>query len=262
MLVEELASRGFVVVTVDHTYEAPEVEFPGGRVEVQALPELDPLALSHAMIQTRVRDTRFVLDQLTGLAAGRNPDAEHRRLPGGLPGALDLSRVGMFGHSAGGFTAAETMLADRRVDAGADLDGSMAYSFSANDLGEVTRRGLDRPFLLMGAGLSDGAPHTHVDARDWNAFWANSTGWRLDLYVARGEHFTFTDYLPILPQLDAAFDLPAGLVEESIGSVDPARTTSSLRAYLSAFFDRHLRGLPQPLLDGPSARHPDVSFVR
>jgi predicted dienelactone hydrolase len=30
-LVQDLASRGYVVVTIDHTYEASEVGFPGGR---------------------------------------------------------------------------------------------------------------------------------------------------------------------------------------------------------------------------------------
>ena len=32
-LVEDLASRGYIVVTIDHTHDASEVEFPGGRVE-------------------------------------------------------------------------------------------------------------------------------------------------------------------------------------------------------------------------------------
>ncbi|MEV4628197.1 lipase [Micromonospora sp. NPDC049523] len=262
VLVEELASRGYVVVTIDHTYETPEVEFPGGRVEVQQLPEGDPTALNHVLLRTRVQDTRFVLDRLADLDAGRNPDADARRLPSGLTRSLDLSRVGMFGHSAGGFTAAEAMLVDRRIDAGIDMDGSMAYSFSANDFGEVTRRGLDRPFMLMGAGLSSGQPHNHLGASDWASFWANSTGWQRDLYVAQGEHFTFTDYPVLLPQLDAAFDLPAGLVTSSIGTVDPARITASLRTYVPAFFDAHLRQRPQPLLDHPSPAHPDVAFVR
>src|SRR5262249_43156550 len=31
-LVQDLASRGYVVVTIDHTYEASEVEFPDGQV--------------------------------------------------------------------------------------------------------------------------------------------------------------------------------------------------------------------------------------
>ncbi|MGX7673602.1 alpha/beta hydrolase family protein [Plantactinospora sp. DSM 117369] len=262
MLVTELASRGYVVVTVDHTYETPEVEFPGGRVEVQQLPDIDPTELNHRMLETRVRDTRFVLDRLALLARGGNPDAGRRRLPPGLGAALDLSRVGMFGHSAGGFTAAETMLVDRRLDAGVDMDGSLAYSFSAGDFGDVVHQGLDRPFLLMGAGQSSGAPHTHQHARDWAGFWAHSTGWKLDLHVAEGEHFTFTDHQALLPQLAEAFPLPPGLVEGSIGSVDPGRIVGSLKAYLSAFLDRHLRGRPQPLLRDPSPEHPDVTFVR
>ncbi|MEV0677639.1 hypothetical protein AB0I60_14065 [Actinosynnema sp. NPDC050436] len=34
-----------------------------------------------------------------------------------------MSAVGVFGHSYGGFTAAETMYQDRRFDAGVNLDG-------------------------------------------------------------------------------------------------------------------------------------------
>jgi hypothetical protein len=168
----------------------------------------------------------------------------------------------MLGHSAGGFTSAETMLVDPRIDAGADLDGSMAYSFTNQDFGAVVHSGLERPFLLMGAGLSDGMPHTHQDAVDWQMFWDNSSGWQLDLYVADGEHFTFTDHQAFLPQLDAAFTLPPGLVPAAIGSVDPDRIVNSIRAYLTAFFHEHLRGRPQPLLRGESPEHPDVTFIR
>jgi len=262
ILVEELASRGYVVVTVDHTYEAVAgVEFPGGRLEKQRLPDLAPTELNHAVIGTRVQDIRFVLDQLAVLASGGNPDAGKRRLPQGLGAALNLSRAGMFGHSAGGFTTAEAMLADRRLDAGADLDGSMAYSFGDGDFGDAVTRGLDRAFLLMGAGLSGGKPHTHVESADWRSFWANSTGWKLDLYVPDGEHFTFTDHQLLLPQLDAAFALPDSLVTSVIGTVDPNRVIAAQRAYVTAFFDQHLRRRPQALLDGPSPEHPEVTFV-
>jgi predicted dienelactone hydrolase len=261
-LVAELASRGYVVVTVDHTYETPMVEFPGGRLETRRLPDLASAELGRALIRTRVQDTRFVLDRLAVLAAGGNPDAGKRHLPRGLGAALDLSRAGMFGHSAGGFTTAETMLVDRRLDAGADLDGSMAYSFSNNDFGDVVTRGLDRPFLLMGAGLSSGRPHTHREAADWRSFWQHSTGWKLDLHIPAGEHFTFTDHQTLLPQLAAAFTLPEGFVTAAVGSVDPDRIVTSQRVYVSAFFEQHLRHRPQPVLNGPSPRHPDVAFIR
>ncbi|MEQ7008767.1 alpha/beta hydrolase [Actinopolymorpha sp. B17G11] len=261
VLVEELASRGYVVVTVDHTHEAP-VEFPDGRLELPATFDGTPTERNHVALAARVADVRFVLDQLGVLAAGGNPDADRRRLPDGLGGMLDLTRVGMFGHSAGGFATAEAMLVDRRIDAGIDMDGSMAYSFEDNDLGDVVGHGLDRPFMLMGAGLTSGLPHTHRDAPEWREFWANSTGWKRDLYVAEGEHFTFADQQVLLPQIDAAYDVPPERVSGSIGTVDPVRVTASVRAYVTAFFDQHLRHRHQRLLDGPSPRHPDVTFIR
>lgn len=251
VLVEELASRGYVVVTVDHTYEAPVVEFPDGRVARQSLPDIDPTELYKRIMATRVADTRFLLDEL-----GRRP-----ALPRGL--TLDLSRIGMFGHSAGGFTAGETMLADRRIDAGVDMDGSLAYHVGNRDFGDVAKQGLTRPFLLMGAGTSgsQNQPHDHLGAPDWQAFWDNSTGWKRDLYLAEGEHGSYTDSQAILPQLADRFDLPAELLAQAVGTVDPARSVASQRAYTAAFFDLHLRHRPQPILNDPSPHHPDFAFI-
>jgi predicted dienelactone hydrolase len=99
----------------------------------------------------RVADTKYVLRTLERLAAGQNPDAEQRTLPRGLGRALDLRKVGMFGYSLGGFAAGETMVTDRRIDAGANLDGTMQFGFPEGVLSEVAKRGLDRPFLLFGA---------------------------------------------------------------------------------------------------------------
>jgi len=88
---EELAARGFVVATVDHTDEARAVVFPDGRI---AGPAEIPTTLEETIdwvpraVAVRVADTRFLLDRL-----------EHLR-------GLDLRRVGMLGHSLGGSTAA------------------------------------------------------------------------------------------------------------------------------------------------------------
>ncbi|RJL24139.1 alpha/beta hydrolase family protein [Bailinhaonella thermotolerans] len=262
MLVEDLASRGYVVVTVDHTYEASAVEFPGGRVAAQSIPRGgDTVERDRKMIAARVGDVRFVLDRLGDLAAGRNPDAGGRRLPAGLGRALDLTRVGMFGHSAGGFTAGETMLADKRVDAGVNLDGSLAYALSDGVYGDVAQRGLDRPFLLMGAGTARQQPHTHKFAPDWKALWERSTGWRRDVYMAAGEHSSYTDYQSILPQLRDEFGMPDKVISGFVGTVDPDRSVRTQRAYVGGFFDQHLRGRPQSLFDRPSPRHPDVELV-
>ncbi|MEU8304621.1 lipase [Actinomadura sp. NPDC048955] len=257
-IAEELAARGYVVVTVDHTYETAPVEFPGGRVEPQRLPPQGPQRLKTAL-DARVKDTRLVLDRLAALRAGSNPDAEGRALPRGLGRALDLSRVGMVGHSAGGIEAAEAMRTDRRVDAGIDMDGTMQYA--ENDYVRVAETGLDRAFMLMGAA-SGGSPQTHLTTPSWGSFWNHSTGWKRDLNVPTASHYSYTDVQSVLPALDAELDIPAEDRAALIGTVDPGRMTASVRAYVTAFFDRALLGRHRPVLDRPSPRFPDVRFIR
>ncbi len=82
------------------------------------------------------------------------------------------------------------MLTERRIDAGANLDGSMNL-----DVGRAAAVGVDRPFLLMGAGTEGDSPRPHHQggSADWAAFWAASTGWKRDIYLPDGEHQSFTD---------------------------------------------------------------------
>jgi hypothetical protein len=273
--IEDLASHGYAVVSFDHTYEAPVVEFPDGRVARQ-VPELlsaDPKVLSvvfKRMIDARVADTRFVLDRLAELDRGRNPDAGRRRLPSGLRGALDLSRLGMFGYSYGGYTAGEAMVGDRRIDAGVNLDGTMAHGFGLSEdwpyaPGEVVRRGLDRPFMLFGnENHNHLAPGGFPDGGDpsWRDFWTNQRGPKLDLTLRRSEHGSFSDLQIAAPQFVRALGLPPGTFEPSVGTVDPDRSIAAQRAYIDAFFDLYLRHRDNRLLDGPSPAYPEIEFVR
>lgn len=224
---EQLAGEGYLTVAIDHTHEPAAVEFPGGRVERQVLPT-GPDA-GRRLIATRVADTRFVLDALETLARGGNPDAEHRALPAGL--APDVSRIGMFGHSAGGFTTAETMVSDARVAAGADLDGSMAYSQSAREFGRAADEGLDQPFLLLSAGN-----HNAASDPSWQEFLAHQRGPVRTQHLPDGEHFSYTDYQVLLPRLGLA---PAAIAP-FVGTVDPDRSVAGQRATLGAFFDHYL----------------------
>jgi predicted dienelactone hydrolase len=111
--VEDLVSHGYVVVTVDHTGEAP-AEFPGGRITTSTMPSADDTEVYRTAIRTRTEDLGFVLDQL-------------ERLPVGF---LDLKHVGVLGFSAGGFAGAQLMLTDRRVDAGVNLDGRWSTTWT------------------------------------------------------------------------------------------------------------------------------------
>lgn len=176
-LAEDLASRGYLVVGMDHTPVSP-VRFPD-RYE----PPRRGVDAGQVM-RERVRDTSFVLD------------------------SLRLSGVGVVGHSMGGFTAAEAMTIEPRIAAGVNLDGSMDPG-----AGQAATTGVTRPFLLMGGGLSGGVPHNHAHSDDWASFWAASTGWKRDVYLPAAEHSSFTDGQVLLPQVPGDHTAAIGTID-------------------------------------------------
>uniref|UniRef100_UPI000DE2E3FA alpha/beta fold hydrolase n=1 Tax=Nonomuraea lactucae TaxID=2249762 RepID=UPI000DE2E3FA len=244
-VIEDLAAQGYVVVSVDHTYEAAQVEFPGGRVERSKIPPEPTQELLNRAHEVRVADTRFVLGRLTRLARGGNPDAGRRPLPAGLRGGLDLSRVGVIGHSMGGATAAQVALDDPRVDAGVNLDGGHR--------GQVARTGLAKPFLQLAA-----EPHTRAGDPTWRSFWDRSTGWKRELRFTGARHYSFTDAEAITRQLPG---VPESTVRDLVGTIDPDQAVAAQRAYAAAFFDLHLKGRRTPLFDGPSREYPAVELI-
>ncbi|MGK5544030.1 alpha/beta hydrolase family protein [Streptomyces sp. URMC 127] len=238
-LVEELASRGYMVVTVDHTYDSSEVLLPGGRLaesELPALagapaPEVDA-ALRKAM-RARVDDTRFVLDTL-------GSERWRRGLPHGLGDAMDLRRVGMAGQSAGGFTAAQALHDDRRLKAGVNMDGQMDFPLpdgTGSRLSTVAREGVDRPFLLLG---SDG-PGADDNTASWTSFLEHSRGEQRRATLAGARHGTFTDAPSLLPALVRQGVMTPDALRQNIGTLRPERAVAATRAYVVAFFDRHLK---------------------
>jgi predicted dienelactone hydrolase len=255
-LVDDLASHGYVVVTIDHTYEAPGVQFPDGSVRTSVLtPELlqqveqagTLQALMQKVIDTRVADTRFVMDQLT--------------TPGTLPPQLaaiaDTGTIGMFGHSAGGFTAAETMHDDPRMLAGVNMDGPMGNNQleSGTNLAPVAADGLDRPLLLIGT-----QQNTHHTVAAWDAFWNNTRGWTRDLNMPTAKHASLTDAEVYLPQLARQGVLSRDALTKELGTADTGRTLDVERTYLTDFFDQWLKHRPTTAFDRPAL--PPESFVQ
>jgi hypothetical protein len=240
-LVEELASRGFVVVTIDHPYDAIAVEFPNGEV-VKARP-LHPSGSSKGMtplrqwdtlvgplLKVRVADVRFVLGVLAAIDSGHNPAVGGRPLPQHLAGALDMTRIGMFGHSLGGSTTAEVMQLDRRVRAGFLMDGPIPS--------ETRGTRFDRSLLLLRSG--DKAIGELVGPA-WQQFLPRTSGWHRMIKLAGAGHNDFTDLTVVARRLG----LPAGLRSSwSLGSIDAFRAVRDERGYLVEFFDRQLRGRP------------------
>ncbi|MFD4798088.1 alpha/beta hydrolase family protein [Streptomyces anulatus] len=238
-LAEELASRGYVVATADHPYESTGTQLPDGRVltcaacdKVDAQP--DQAARREVLADVsagRADDFSFLLDRLTG----PDPAWRHSR-------TIDPRRVGMAGHSIGGNAASSTMAADRRVDAGVNMDGTF--------FDPAPVRGLDgRPFLMLGTDPGHG-PGTD---ESWDDAWARLDGFKRWLTVRDSGHFTFTDIPEIGEQLG---------IEDPDAPLSAARSTTITRSYVTAFFDRSLRGRPARLLNGPTPANPEVLFQR
>jgi hypothetical protein len=215
--------------------------------------------LATKVFGVRIADTSFVLDQLAALDRGRNPDADGRPLPNGVAGALDLNRTGMFGVSAGGIVALQAMDDDPRIKAAVDLGGNIESPFlpDPTQLWPVARDGLHQPFMLMGDAVTD-----HNQTPSWNMLWDNSKGWHIDVNLngARGED-SYKDTVPLIPQIARQLGLQDSYVTGVIGDIDRTRAVRTEATFVAAFFDRTLRGRDGHVLDGPSPRFPDVTFI-
>lgn len=119
---EELASHGYIVVSINHPYGTLATLFPDGR----------KVFLTHEggrAAGIRAQDVSFVIDQLEHI----NTDSSGEL----FAGKIDLGRIGVFGHDSGAATAVEASILDERIVAGVS-----EYSNSQTLVG--------KPFLFMG----------------------------------------------------------------------------------------------------------------
>ncbi|MFH7597283.1 alpha/beta hydrolase [Streptomyces racemochromogenes] len=230
-LAEDLASRGYVVAAVDHAYESAATAFPGGRIlTCLACDQAQGPGGREAVTDTRAKDVSFLLDRLTG----RHPVWRHAEL-------IDRGRIAMAGHSIGGGAALAAMAVDPRIRAGVDMDGGLPVPYPAAGIG-------GRPFLLFGSAASAPGQDT---AGNWSQAWPHLDGWKRWITVDGTDHFGATDYPALRDQLG---------VPHPDAPLPGPRALEVTRTYVGAFFDRHLKGQPRPVLDGPRADAPEVRF--
>jgi len=150
---EDLASHGYVAVSVEHAPTAAFVLFPDGRIgsmdapawnAVGKLPPDKQLEFERAQIEPGALALRRAIDELSTIDAS-----------GALAGRLDLARVGVFGHSFGAMAAMRASQTDRRVRAVLTQDafGPGVVSFARETGKQMTAR-VGLFFRPLGANVS------------------------------------------------------------------------------------------------------------
>ncbi|MFF2910789.1 alpha/beta hydrolase family protein [Paenibacillus sp. NPDC057934] len=265
---EDLASHGYIVAVIDHTYNTFATEFPDGRITTSSTndlfsPDHDYRTESgnrDKLGKVLTDDVTFTLDQFALIQSGQ--------IPSHLKGKMDLGHVGVFGHSIGGATAYDAAY-DPRIAVGIDLDGAL---YRLRD-----REGLRKPFLFMNSEsefdrlkkVMDN--HTYTEAelkrmgntREWMDQVTEDKKLELErmresvdsggqfLYIENSEHLNFTDVQYISPIFKML-----GIT----GKIAPERANSVINAYMLDFFDRYLKNQGGTLIKGPDSRFPEVKF--
>ncbi len=246
-LVADLASRGYIVASVDHTSDAFAVQFPSGEVvpgvfgsPLASDPISDPRLAS--LINVRVADVRFVTTLLLKWNAARG---------GWLSGRIDAQRIGVFGHSLGGATAVRAASVDPRFRASIDIDGSLFGRWP------LTTRS-HKPLLVFTAqdGLGSVFAEDKV-CRYLRAARQPKLVWRLD----GAKHLSFSDFQVLAPQI-AEYEPGwqfATLYQAITGSLEPDRSVRAQRESIARFFGAYLGRTPARSRPRPPAGVRDLS---
>lgn len=259
---ENLASHGYIVASIDHTYSTFATVFPDGRTTAMRTDDeqVGDKEYRDTVGKVWTDDIIFTLDQLEQINAGQ--------ISSGLKGRMNLDRIGVFGHSFGGGASYDSAN-DPRIKAGIDLDGALyrydqapvkkpfmfMFSESAFDLYNKVREHYvytDEELEAMGGTREEFEEAvTEVGTQVGHLRYVAQHGGQI-LYVENTEHYNFADLQFITPLL-RQFQLA--------GKISPVRSTTLVNAYVLDFFNKYLKDKNGILLEGPSSEYPEVKFA-
>jgi dienelactone hydrolase len=253
-LAEDLASHGYVVVGFDAPYRTYSVVFPDGRV-MRRTPENNPELCEdqeqaqqarcvNKVLTAWTADIAFVLDQLERLNVS-DPTGKFK-------GRLDMTRVGVFGHSFGGAQAAQFCSLDSRCKAGIDVDGSLH--------GSVIQAGIHKPFMFLLSGQGDfssDAEIRQIQADIQSVYDRLPADGRLRISIRGANHFLFSDDGALLKSHIVLRTLRAfGVV-----GIDGRRQLAVTVYCVHSFFDAHLKGTSVSGLNISSPLYPEIEVL-
>jgi len=243
-LTEELASRGYIVISINHTYGAEFSDFPGGRI-LRNTGSINPVLVSDSsrmLLNQWLEDVKFILDKITEING--NPGEM-------LAGKLNLSSIGYAGHNFGGAAVSEALRNEPRITAGVNIDGKPYYS-------EETAAKCNKPVMIINSqflypDFSEAALEKLGYTKDEyrrvktdhtlkiKSFFERITNTGYNININGVNTLNFTD-LPLFTTL----------VSGKKDLIEPGKAHEIVNKYIAAFFDKHLLNINSPLLDSGS----------
>ncbi len=220
ILFEHLASKGYIVFALDHSFDANLTIFPNGKIadyrsEITGHP--DSVLIREKQINTRAFDIGFIIDQIREIEAGM--------IDSKLSGRLDLDRVALGGHSYGGATAILASYNHEIVKACVVLDGWISPIPD-----KVISEGINVPFLFMGrpSWHDSDYPGNYERLAD---LITHSSNEKYDLRINQTLHLDYTDIPLMSPFVKHVMD---------VGDLKPSTTLSLINDLVLGFLEVHL----------------------
>lgn len=260
VLMEELASHGYIVFSIAHHYEAKFSFYPDGHfitiddsserfleiMDEQRNPEA--FAVFEKMRNTKsyeeqeavfrqsnelmpkllvespriwADDISFLIDELENI----NQDNSL------FSGKMNLEQIGVFGMSMGGIASGQVCITDKRCMAGINMDGGI--------YGDFLDTKISQPFMFMSSERYRGYDNIFSDH-------VNNSVYTITIH--RADHYNFHDLSILDPSSDR------------LGEIDGYRMLKIINDYTLAFFNKHLKGIDSGLLNDPSSEYPEVEI--
>lgn len=243
-LCEELASHGYFVIGVNHTYAIQEVMFPDGRiVHNRKMPALDKLERSERLRmlaieqQIWIEDILFVLNKLKNM----------NRYDAPFKDKLDLENIGIIGHSFGGSVAAQLCRIEPRIKAGINMDGALRGT-------HITER-FDKPFMFLMATMWGKGQGPEAENRElFNNLLRDSYYVSID----GTHHGSFCD--DVLLSKRSSFFALLNKIVNGRGLLDGYRAHEITQTLVVDFFNKYLQNKPSLMLDGTNNNYKEVKI--
>lgn len=227
---DHLASHGYIVLSPDHTGNASLSPLPDGPVRMER-------GGRGRSADDRPRDVRFLIDWAL---------AESGRSSSWLHQAVDEGKIGVLGHSFGGYTACSAAAQDPRIRAIAPMTVAVA------GLGVAPARIPTLVFI---------AKHDKTMGEAGNfvsrGYFLGCEAEKYLVELVRGGHFTFSEMAVLDPEFGDGIGRGKGLRDQEIEFIPTALAKRVINSYTLAFFDLHLKADEAAKLFLSENRFPD-----